>query len=133
MNVFLQLHLYMVPVVLIAGIATMACGITLSIQNRRMPGSEFAGSPALLRIFRRLLVGTALLGVIQAVFGGVLYVQGLRPADPLHYVYGLIVLAAVPVAYAYSDQKQVRRDIMIMTIAAVAIIGAAVRAFMTGM
>jgi hypothetical protein len=36
------------------------------------------------------------------------------------------------VAYVYSDQNQVRRDIIIMVIAVVAVVGAAVRALMTG-
>jgi hypothetical protein len=36
------------------------------------------------------------------------------------------------VAYVYSDQKQVRRDIVIMSIAVLAIIGAAIRALATG-
>src|SRR5574340_1034957 len=57
---------------------------------------------------------------------------GARPGEGLHYVYGGIVLLAIPVAYVYSDQHQVRRDIIIMVIAVVAVVGAAVRALMTG-
>jgi hypothetical protein len=72
------------------------------------------------------------LGLLQAIIGGLMYLQGARPGDGLHYVYGGIVLLAIPVAYVYSDQHQMRRDIIIMVIAAVAVIGAAVRAFMTG-
>jgi hypothetical protein len=72
------------------------------------------------------------LGVLQAVFGGLLFLQGEHPAEGLHFVYGLIVLGSIPVAYVYSDQKQVRRDIVIMSIAVAAVIGAAIRALATG-
>lgn len=131
----LQLHGDTVWLVLALGAATLICGIYLIVRTRASGADASAGSAALvgpLRLFRRLLTITAAVGVLQAIFGGILYLGGLRPAEGLHYVYGLIVLGAIPVAYAYSDQKQVRRDIIIMSIAAVAIIGAAVRAFATG-
>jgi len=86
----------------------------------------------LQRAFRWSLIATAALGAIQVAIGGLVFASGERPNDPLHYVYGAIVLLSIPIAYVYSDQKQVRRDIIIMTIAVVAVIGAATRAFMTG-
>jgi hypothetical protein len=83
--------------------------------------------------FRYALAVVAGLGVVQAILGGALFLFfHCQPREQLHYVYGLIVLLAIPVAYAYSDQRQVRRDIIIMTIAVVAILGAAIRAFSTG-
>lgn len=83
--------------------------------------------------FRYALAVVAGLGVLQALLGGALVLFfHCQPHEQLHYVYGLIVLLAIPVAFAYSDQAQVRRDVIIMTIAIVAILGAAVRAFMTG-
>jgi len=130
----LQLHGDTVWLVLALGAATLICGIYLIIRTRSA-GAGVEGNAQLagpVRLFRRLLVVTAAIGVLQTIFGGILYIGGLRPAEGLHFVYGLIVLIAIPVAYTYSDQKQVRRDIIIMSIAAVAIIGAAVRAFMTG-
>lgn len=100
------------------------------------PGAAPVGPPApitgLARVFRWSLIAAAALGALQALVGGVLYLSGARPPDPLHYVYGAIVLLAIPVAYVYSDQKRGRRDFIIMTIALVLLIGAAVRAFMTG-
>lgn len=130
----LQLHGDTVWLVLALGAATLICGLYLIVRTRAA-GAGAAGNIQLvgpMRLFRRLLTITAAIGVLQALFGGILYLGGLRPAEGLHYVYGLIVLGAIPIAYVYSDQKQVRRDIIIMSIAAVAIIGAAVRAFMTG-
>jgi hypothetical protein len=85
------------------------------------------------QLFRYALAVVAGFGVLQAILGGALFLFfHCRAGEQLHYVYGLIVLLAIPVAYAYSDQRQVRRDIIIMTIAVVAILGAALRAFSTG-
>jgi hypothetical protein len=127
-------------IILALGALTLICGIVLFVITRRVPVSAgegevdaLGGSVASARnIFRLLLYVTAGAGVLQAIFGGLLYLGGARPGEGLHYVYGLIVLGAIPVAYVYSDQKQVRRDIIILTIAAVAIVGAAFRAFATG-
>jgi hypothetical protein len=81
----------------------------------------------------RVLLGvTAGLGVVQALMGGILWLSGARPSDPLHYVYGGIVLIALPVAYVYADNKSARRDMIVFTIAVFVVVAAAVRAFMTG-
>ncbi|HEX8034401.1 MAG TPA: hypothetical protein VF510_11160 [Ktedonobacterales bacterium] len=138
----LQLHNFMVPLVLVAGGATLLAGIAYFFVHRSTvaaPAGTAEAAPSangtlnlVQRVFRILLAVTAGLGVLQAIIGGLLVTQGCSPRDALHYVYGIIVLAAIPVAYVYSDQKQVRRDIIIMTIAAVAIVGAAFRALATG-
>ncbi|MGZ6390670.1 MAG: hypothetical protein ACXWQZ_15595 [Ktedonobacterales bacterium] len=138
----LQLHNFMVPLVLLAGGATLLAGIAYFLIQRNTvatPAGTAEAAPSanstlniVQRVFRILLAVTAGLGVLQAIIGGLLVTQGCNPRDPLHYVYGIIVLGAIPVAYVYSDQKQVRRDIIIMTIAAVAIVGAAFRALATG-
>ncbi len=127
-------------VVLVAGALTLISGLLVLLANRGVKAADGSGagsalapqSAAINRIFRVLLWITAAVGLIQAIFGGLLYVQGCRPGEQLHFVYGGIVLLAIPVAFAYSDQKKVRRDIIIMTIAAAAIVGAAFRAFATG-
>ncbi|MGH2502701.1 MAG: hypothetical protein ACRDID_09325 [Ktedonobacterales bacterium] len=131
----LGIHTFFVPLILLAGGLTLIVAIILLVQRRRLndiniPLSQ--SSPTLSRLFRWLLIVTAALGALQAIIGGLIFLTGARPFEPLHYVYGGIVLLAIPVAYAYSDQKRVRRDVIIMLIAAVAIIGAAVRALMTG-
>ncbi len=124
----LNLHQAMVWVILAVAGITLICGIVLFFLAR----NNAASLGNVQRIFRILLSITAALGVLQAIFGGLLFLQGGRPGEGLHYVYGLIVLGAIPVAYVYSDQKQVRRDIIIMVIAVVAVIGAAIRALATG-
>jgi hypothetical protein len=125
----------MVPLILLAGGLTLIAGITLLVLRRGMSDTDApASGPVAIftRLFRILLWVTAGLGVLQPIFGGLLFLGGGRPEDALHFVYGGIVLLAIPVAYVYSDQKRVRRDLIIMLIAVVLVIGAAVRALMTG-
>ena len=135
----IKIHEDMAPVILAAGGVTLIWGIVvLILASRRSAetssgaGAAVSGGVAGMRVFRILLIITAALGVIQAIIGGLMYLNGARPGDGLHYVYGGIVLLAIPVAYVYSDQAKVRRDIIIMVIAALAVIGAAIRALMTG-
>ncbi|HEU5441634.1 MAG TPA: hypothetical protein VFU88_20285 [Ktedonobacterales bacterium] len=135
----LSLHGFIFYVVLALGAVTLLAGLVLIWMSRRAKGSAagetlapLGGYVSVQRVFRGLLWVTAIAGVVQGALGGILYLQGARAGVGLHYVYGLIVLAAIPVAYVYSDQKQQRRDIIIMTIAAAAIVGAAIRAFATG-
>jgi hypothetical protein len=130
LTTLIQIHQDMAPVILAAGGITLIAGIVALIVVRGRGADQ--GGGVIMRVFRVLLTATAALGVLQAIFGGLMYLQGARPGEGLHYVYGGIVLLAIPVAYVYSDQERVRRDIIIMVIAAVAVIGAAVRATMTG-
>jgi hypothetical protein len=125
----------MVPLILAAGGLALIAGITLLVLRRGLGDADApaSGAAALFtRIFRILVWVTAGLGVIQAIFGGLLFLGGGRPEAVLHFVYGGLVLLAIPVAYVYSDQKRVRRDLIIMVFAVVVVIGAAVRALMTG-
>lgn len=122
MPFILALHFNLVPLIwLFGGLATI-WGIVLLIRKRGID-----------RIMRILLGVTAGLGVLEALIGGILWLFfGARPADPLHYVYGGIVLVLIPVAYTYVDNKSARRDMIIFTLAALVVVAAAVRAFMTG-
>jgi hypothetical protein len=134
LNFVLSLHRSVAVLVLVLGALALIAGIASIVLTRRANGAapSTGGSALTLRAFRILIWVTAGCGVLQAIIGGIVWLQGQRPGEGLHYVYGLIVLAAVPVAYVYSDQKDVRRDIIIMTIAAAAVVGAALRAFATG-
>ncbi len=128
-SALLSIHNAMFFIILVAGIVTLVCGIVLIIMRRQVDTGAAAGT---LRVFRILLAVTAALGLLQDLAGVGLYLTGARPGEGLHFVYGAIVLLAIPIAYVYSDQNQVRRDIIIMTIAVVAVLGAAFRAFATG-
>ncbi len=135
----LSLHQFVPTLILIVGGIALVCGIALYVVRQRMVGDAASadvggGGPlfALNRVLRVALWSTAGLGVVQALLGVVLVTQGCSPGEGLHYVYGLIVLGAVPVAYVYSDQRNVRRDIIIMSIAAAAVIGAAIPGMAAG-
>lgn len=96
--------------------------------------SSAPAQPAISPLFRSALRVTGYLALFQAVLGGILVLMGGRPTDQLHYVYGLVVLLAVPVAsvYASGKREQARRDLIIFLLAALVVAAAAVRAFMTG-
>jgi hypothetical protein len=153
LSFILNLHQFMVWLILLGAAVALVLGVAwlyltgaFAELARRMRSGQ---APAILspaperatpelvaqvrQFFRYALAVVAGLGVLQALLGGslVLFFR-CQPRESLHYVYGLIVLLAIPVAFAYSDQAQVRRDVIIMTIAVVAILGAALRAFATG-
>lgn len=129
----LGVHRALVPIILVIGGLALVAGIACIVLSRREGGAEADGPQSVVgRGFRVLLWAAAGLGVLQGLFGLLLLTQGQRPAEGLHFVYGIIVAGAVPVAYVYSDQKDVRRDVIVMTIAAAAVIGAAIRAIATG-
>ena len=121
MSFVLALHFNLVPLIWLAGGVSIIYGVVLLIRKRGMD-----------RPMRIMLGVTAGLGIIQALLGGILWLSGARPADPLHYVYGLLVLAAIPVAFTYINNKSARRDMIVLIIAAFVVVAAAVRAFMTG-
>ncbi|HEY7358393.1 MAG TPA: hypothetical protein VH590_18055, partial [Ktedonobacterales bacterium] len=87
-------------------------------------------------LFRSALKVTAYLAALQAIIGGLIYffLPNNRPSDQLHYVYGLLVLLAIPVAFIYMSGKpeRLRRDMLILILAALVVAAAAVRAAMTG-
>lgn len=127
MQFFSAVHQDVMPALiwLFAGAAAIWGGVLLA---RRQPVD---------RVLRGLLVGTVAVGVLQGVVGGILFLSGLRPPGGslsfLHYVYGAIVIVAVPIAFTYTENKSARRDMIIFIIAAVIVIAAAARAFMTGL
>jgi uncharacterized membrane protein HdeD (DUF308 family) len=98
------------------------------------PPSATPAKPAISPLFRSAVRVTGYLALLQAILGGVLFLMGGRPTDQLHYVYGLVVLLAVPVAsvYATGKREHARRDLIILLIGALVVAAAAVRAFMTG-
>lgn len=126
-NIIITLHYYNVILVLVAAIVTGVWGLFLYFRKRT------ANKP-----WRITLAVTALLGALQAVLGITLYLSGLKPGTGtglyyLHYVYGAIVVLAIPVALTYTTSgKNPRRDLLIYSIAALVLAAAGARAWMTG-
>ena len=96
---------------------------------------EGGGVTRPLAISMYIAVGLA---ALQGLLGIILVASGLKPGGGsnlyyLHYVYGAIVIFAIPVATTYaSSGKNPRRDALIYGIAALILVAAAARAFMTG-
>lgn len=78
-----------------------------------------------------LVVGELVL-VGQALVGGVLYLQGGRPARSLHLLYGLLVLLVWPGLFAYTEGRDTRREALFYGLASLFLFGLALRAIMTG-
>ena len=90
------------------------------------------------RFWRISLIVTSVVAALQGALGLLLIALGQRPGTGtglywLHYVYGAIVVFAIPVAVTYSTSgKNVRRDVLIYSIITLILVAAAVRALMTG-
>ncbi len=89
--------------------------------------------------WRRILMVTIILSLLQGVLGIIMVIMGKKPGPPgfdlyyLHFVYGGIVALVIPVATTYaSGGKKPRRDLLVYSIAALILTAAAVRAWMTG-
>ncbi|GAC1390039.1 MAG: hypothetical protein NVS4B11_03070 [Ktedonobacteraceae bacterium] len=106
-----------------------------------------AGIWGLVLYFRKLeasrpwhisLYITAILGGIQGLLGVTLVLLGQKPQGGqglywLHYVYGGIVVFALPVALTYTTNGKNRRlDILIYSIAVLVLAAASVRGWVTG-
>jgi hypothetical protein len=82
------------------------------------------------RVYAQVLAASQTLIIGQALIGLLLLSQNLRAAEQLHYVYGL--LPAALVVFAYSARRDdIRRNILIFSIAALLTSALAVRAFLS--
>ncbi len=132
MSILLSLHNLNAWLVETVGGLTLIAGIIWLVLYRGKAVEASDPVDQVRRVFRYGLIATFALGALQAVLGGLLFLLGGRPANVLHYVYGLLVLALIPIIWVYSDQNRVRRDVIIMSIAALLVIAAGARALMTG-
>ena len=132
MDILLSLHNLNAWLVEIVGALTLIIGIVWLVLYRGKAVEASDPVDQVRRVFRYGLIATFVLGALQAILGGLLYLMGGRPGNVLHFVYGLLVLALIPVIWVYSDQNRVRRDVIIMSIAALLVVAAGVRALMTG-
>ncbi|HEX6555987.1 MAG TPA: hypothetical protein VF026_24730 [Ktedonobacteraceae bacterium] len=128
-NFIAQLHYFNLFLILAASLVAGIWGLVLFFMKR---------TTTIYRPWRILLIFTAVVALLQGVFGILLVLLGLRPGSGsdlyyLHYVYGGIVALAIPVALTYATSgKNVRRDVLIFSIAALVLFAAGFRAWMTG-
>lgn len=94
---------------------------------------------ALIKSWRIMLIITLALGILQGLFGLIMVFSGLKPGGGknlyyLHYVYGGIVALGIPLTWLSftTNGKNERKDLLVYSIAALVLVAAAIRAWMTG-
>ena len=127
-DVFSSLHFYNMLLVLASGTISGIWGLILFFMKRPIN-----------RPWRIALIFTAIVAALQALLGITLVILGQKPGTGtglyyLHYVYGAIVVLAIPIAVTYATGgKNERRDTLIFSIAALVLVAAALRALTTGL
>lgn len=127
-DVISNLHFFNMFLVLASGTISGIWGLVLFFMKKTFN-----------RPWRTTLIITAVVAALQALFGIILVLLGQRPGTGtglyyLHYVYGAIVVLAIPVAVTYATgRKNQRRDILIFSIASLILVAAALRALTTGL
>jgi heme A synthase len=127
-DVISKLHFFNMFLVLASGTISGIWGLILFFTKKTFN-----------RPWRTTLIITAIVAALQALLGIILVLLGQRPGTGtglyyLHYVYGAIVVLAIPVAITYATgSKNQRRDILIFSIASLILVAAALRALTTGL
>jgi heme A synthase len=98
-------------------------GFVLAIMRRPI-GPSYRGS---LRIAEGLVL-------VQVVVGAIVFLSGApRPKIGLHYLYGLVILLALPAAETLGPQWwKGRRETLVIAVGCLFAFGLSVRAAMTG-
>jgi heme A synthase len=128
-NFIAQLHYFNLFLILAASLVAGIWGLVLFFMKK---------TTTIYRPWRITLIFTAIVALLQGVFGILLVLLGQKPGTGtdlyyLHYVYGGIVALAIPVALTYATSgKNVRRDVLVFSLAALVLFAAGFRAWMTG-
>ena len=83
--------------------------------------------------FNSALVIIEGLFVVQGILGVSLFAGGRRPHDPLHWLYGVLLVIVLPIALTYgsSSERDQRRQSLIYGVAGLFMAGLAIRALTT--
>lgn len=92
---------------------------------------EFARGGSLGGNISGALVIGQILVVVQGAFGLVLYVDGPRPQDPIHILYGITAALILPFVWSYVRDKAPRQGLLIYSLVALFIFGLAIRGMTT--
>lgn len=107
-------------------------GLALALASIAVIGLSAAGwlprPPARLWVDRAILVALGV-AIVAAVAGLVVLVGGTGPADPLHFLYAVVALAALPLARFWPAPRR-RRGLLLL--GALVLGGVVVRLFQTG-
>lgn len=123
-----NLHFFNAFLILVAGTVTGIWGLILFFMKKQ----------TIIRPWRISLIFTAIVGLLQALFGIILLLLNQHPGTGtglfyLHFVYGGIVALAIPIAVTYATGgKNPRRDMLLFSIISLVLVAAALRALATG-
>lgn len=78
-----------------------------------------------------LIIGEILV-LGQGALGVFLVISGARPADLLHFLYGVLVALGWPAVYLYTNARATRTEAAFYALVSFAIFGLAIRGMMTG-
>ncbi len=92
---------------------------------------EFARGGAIGGSVAGALVIGQVLVVIQGLFGLGLFVNGPRPEDPIHILYGAAAAVVLPFVWSYVRDKAPRQGLLIYSLVALFIFGLAIRGMTT--
>jgi heme A synthase len=127
-DVISTLHGYNVYLVLLAAAVVSIWGFILYFTKRDM-----------IRPWRIAVIVAIALACLQGLFGLTMVLLGLKPGGGtglyyLHYVYGGIVALGIPLTWLSftTNGKNRRQDLLVYSIAALVIVAAGIRAWMTG-
>jgi hypothetical protein len=110
---------------LIAIVAGVAAAATVAVVVVR----AWLGRPGRLAVDRVILAALVVI-VANVAVGLVLLATGSRPADPLHFLYAVVALLALPIARFWGALE--RRRALALAIGGVVLVGLVVRLFQTG-
>lgn len=92
---------------------------------------EFARGGAIRGEIAGALVIGQVLVVVQGLFGVVLYINGPRPEDPVHILYGATAVLVLPFAWSYIRDRSPRQGLLIYSLIALFVSGLAIRGMTT--
>ncbi|HLG50917.1 MAG TPA: hypothetical protein VKY56_04680 [Chloroflexota bacterium] len=116
----IALHAFLSRVIMLYTLIGAGWGLLLAV--RRRPASDS---------YRTTLLIAEGLFAVEALVGIVLLAGGRRPADLLHFLYGLLGVAVLPIVMGTVGTGK-RRDSLWLGLATLFLFGVAVRALMTG-
>jgi uncharacterized membrane protein len=69
--------------------------------------------------------------IVQGLVGVTLFAGGRRPHDPLHWLYGVLLVIVLPIATTYTSGRHDPRQSLVYGIAGLFMAGLAIRALTT--
>ena len=116
----LQIHILLKNVILLYMIACAAWGIYNGIRQR--PASDS---------YRTTLLIAEGLFIVESLVGMEMLGNGKVPADPLHFLYGFFGIAVLPSITGWVGKGR-KRESLWLGLAALFLVGVAIRATVTG-